>query len=182
MIPTVEVGSSVDAHIAGHLSTTGVGGMSAKVDAARLASDWGIPTVIAGGETAEHLRRVLAGEAIGTLFVPRDRKVSLRKKWIAARTRSSGALVVDAGARRAILEWGASLLPSGIREARGEFDMGARVEIVDERGRPLAYGLASYSAADIRRVMGRKSAEIAQILGHQYVPEIVNRDDMTVLD
>ncbi len=181
VIPYVEVGSSVDEHISSQVSATGVGGMSAKVAAARIASDWGIPTVIAGGETAEHLRRVLAGEEIGTLFVPRQRKVRSRKLWIAARTRSSGVLVIDAGARRAILDRGASLLPSGIREVRGEFDMGARVDILDEDGRPIAYGLASYCAADILRVMGRKSTEIEPILGHQYVPEIVNRDDMTVL-
>jgi len=182
VIPYVEVGSSVDTHISDGMSATGVGGMSAKVAAARSASNWGIPTVIAGGQTPAHLRRVLAGEEVGTLFMPRERKVSSRKRWIAARTRSSGTLVVDAGARRAILEKGASLLPSGIREVRGEFDMGARIDIADERGTPFACGLVSYCAADILRVMGRKSTEIAKILGHQYVPEIVNRDDMTVLD
>jgi glutamate 5-kinase len=182
VIPYVEVGSSVDDHISNKMSSTGVGGMSAKVSAARIASDWGIPTVIAGGETPEHLRQVLAGEEVGTLFVPRERKVSSRKRWIAARTRSSGVLVIDAGARRAVLEKGASLLPSGIRDVQGEFDMGARVEIHDERGNPIAYGLVSYSSADIARIKGKKSQELESILGYQYVPEVVNRDDMAVLD
>jgi len=182
VIPYVEVGSSVDDHISNKMSSTGVGGMSAKVSAARLASDWGIPTVIAGGETPAHLREVLAGEEVGTLFVPRQRKVSSRKRWIAARTRSSGVLVIDSGARRAVLEKGASLLPSGIREVQGEFDMGARVEIHDEHGEPIAYGLVSYSSVDIARIKGKKSKELEAVLGYQYVPEVVNRDDMAVLD
>jgi glutamate 5-kinase len=182
VISQVEVGSSVEEHITTALSESGVGGMIAKVSAARLASQGGVPTIIADGLEPGLLPRIVKGEEIGTLFVPRENKLTARKRWIALRNRSHGVLRVDAGAKRAILQKGASLLPSGIRTVQGQFAMGARVELHDESGRAFAVGLTSYSAGEIRRLQGRKRSEFKEILGYEYTKEIVNRDDMVVME
>lgn len=181
LISEVAVGSRLDAHIRRDLSETGVGGMAAKVSAAHLASHWGVPTVIARGGRRDLLQRVLAGEPIGTLFVPRAATVRSRKRWIAVRSRSRGRIVVDDGARRALVERNASLLPAGVVDAVGDFAMGARVDIADQRGHVFAVGLSSYACEEIRRIRGRKRAAIREILGYEYVREIVHRDDLIVL-
>jgi glutamate 5-kinase len=181
VIPRVEVDSDVARHIRRELSESGVGGMVAKVSAARLAANWGVPTVIADGTQPGQLLRIMAGEEIGTMFVPREPKLSARKRWIAFRTRSRGVLVIDAGARRALCERGASLLASGVRAVEGDFPMGSRVDIVDEERNVLAIGLVSYAADEIRRLCGRREAEIKSLLGYEYVKEIVHRDELVLL-
>lgn len=182
VIPRVDVDADVAQHITRELSESGVGGMVAKVSAAGLAANWGVPTIIADGTKRGQLLQVIAGEDVGTLFVPRQPKIGARKRWIAFRTRSRGALVIDAGAKRALCERGASLLASGIRTVEGDFTMGARVDILDESRTPLGIGLASYSADEIRRLRGRRQAEIRELLGYEYVKEIVHRDDLVLLN
>jgi glutamate 5-kinase len=181
VIPRVDVGSSVDHHVTSAVSETGVGGMAAKVSAAHLAGRGGVPTIIAEGARPGMLQRILAGEEVGTIFLPRQSRLTSRKRWIAMRSRSMGAIRIDAGARRAILEEGASLLPGGIRGVEGAFEMGDRVEIQDESGEPLAVGLASYRSDDIRRLQGRRRTEYRDVLGFEYVKEIVHRDDLVLL-
>jgi len=181
VVQTVEIGSEVDRHIKAGQSASGVGGMAAKVSAARLASSFGVPTIIADGREAGLLARIVRGEPVGTLFMPRQRDLSLRKKWIAVRTRSLGTIRVDEGAERAIRERGASLLPSGIVEVHGTFAMGSRVDIADASGRVFAVGLVSYPAHDVRRLIGRRRSEIREILGYAYVEEIVHRDDLVLV-
>jgi glutamate 5-kinase len=180
IIPLVEVDSSVDEHITKELSETGVGGMVAKVSAARLASRGGVPTIIAEGTRERVLQSILAGEEIGTLFTPAASKLTARKKWIAIRSRSHGVLKVDEGAAQAIVGQGASLLPGGIRSVDGQFEMGDRVEIFDEGGAALAVGLVNYRSDEIRRLMGKSPEEYSSILGYEYLKEIVHRDDMVL--
>lgn len=180
VIPRVAVGSSVDEHLTDDRSATGVGGMVAKTRAARLASHWGVPTIIV--PFAEGMiRRVLAGEEVGTMFVPREMKLSQRKRWIVIQPKSHGAIRVDDGARDAILRRNASLLSMGVVDASGVFGKGARVDLVDGRGNVFAVGLASYAAEEVRRLRGKKPAEIKAVLGYEYVREIVDRDDMVLL-
>ena len=181
VIARVDVGSSLDSHITRDMTETGVGGMVAKVSAAHLASNWGVPTIIAQGGKAGLLQRLVAGEEIGTLFVPRANPLNSRKTWIAVRKTSRGTLTVDAGARRALVERNASLLPAGIVAVEGTFPMGTRVDLLDERGERFAVGLVSYSADEIRRIRGRKQSEIKTLLGYEYVKEVVHRDDLVVL-
>lgn len=181
IISRVEVDDSLEAHIGTFKSTTGVGGMGAKVSAARLASRWGVPTIIGDGTKAGTLSEIVAGKPLGTMFVPHDRKLSSRKQWIAVRTRSRGALWVDTGAQQALHTKGASLLPTGVVKVEEDFPIGSRVDIKDAQGQIFAVGLASYSAADIRKLQGRKISEIEQVLGYKYIPEIVHRDDLVVL-
>lgn len=182
VIPMVDARTDLSAHIGDQTSATGVGGMHAKVSAAKLASRSGVPTVIASGSEPRVLQRILEGEPIGTLFVPSERRLSQRKQWIAVRSRSRGALRVDAGASRALRERGASLLPSGIVDVRGAFAMGERVDIVDEHGACFAVGLVCYGADEIRRLQGRKRADIERVLGYEYVKEIVHRDELVLVE
>jgi len=182
VISTIEVGSEIDDHITDDQSETGVGGMRAKVRAARLASDWGVPTVIASGKETGLLSRVVSGEEIGSLFVPGKKRLTERKRWIAIRTRSRGSIAVDDGAKRALVERGASLLPAGIVAVEGEFGIGERVDLLDGRGQAFAVGLVSYPASEIRRMKGRQSEEFLEVLGYKYVEEIVHREDLVLLD
>ncbi len=182
VISTIEVGSEIDRHITDDQSETGVGGMRAKVRAARLASDWGVPTVIASGKEPGLLSRVVGGEGVGSLFVPSGKRLTERKRWIAIRTRSRGSIAVDDGAKRALIERGASLLPAGIVEVEGEFGIGERVDLLHGHGQVFAVGLVSYSASEIRRMKGRQSEEFLEVLGYKYVEEIVHREDLVLLD
>ena len=104
-----------------------------------------------------------------------------RKRWIAFRHKSRGSIRIDEGARRALIERGASLLPSGIVDVEGSFAMGARVDVTDEDGRTIAVGLTSYSAQEIRMMKGKKRGQFREILGYEYVDEIIDRDDMVLL-
>lgn len=182
IIPCVQAGSSVDEHVSTVVSESGVGGMAAKVSAANLAGRGGVPTVIADGKTPGLLSRILAGEEIGTIFLPYADRIRPRKRWIALRARSFGAIRVDAGAQRAIVERGASLLPVGIVEVEGRFSIGARVDIQDESGRAFAVGLVSYSSDEIALMKGKRRADFQHVLGYKYVNEIVHRDDMVLLN
>ena len=182
VISTIEVGSEIDDHITDDQSETGVGGMRAKVRAARLASDWGVPTVIASGKEPGLLARVVSGEEVGSLFVPGLKRLTERKRWIAIRTRSHGSIVVDDGAKRALVERGASLLPIGIVDVEGDFGIGARVDLVDGGREAFAVGLVSYPASEIKRMKGRQSSEFEEVLGYRYVEEIVHREDLVLLD
>lgn len=182
IITEVEVGRSIDQHIRSTQSESGVGGMAAKVSAAKLVSHWNIPTIIADGQVEGILPRVLSGEPLGTIFLPREKKLTARKRWIAVRTKSRGTIRVDDGAKNALLRRGASLLPSGIIEVRGRFPIGSRVDLEDERGDVFAVGLVSYPAEDIRRLRGLRVTQIEDVLGYAYVDEIIHRDDMVVLD
>ena len=182
VIHTIEVDSEIDSHITDDQSETGVGGMKVKIRAARLASDWGVPTVIASGKEAGLLTRIVNGEEIGSHFVTGPKRLTERKRWIAIRTRSRGAIVVDNGAKHALVERGASLLPIGIVEVQGDFGIGARVDLVDSEGEAFAVGLVSYPASEIQRMKGRQSEEFLDVLGYKYVEEIVHREDLVLLD
>ena len=182
VISTIEVGSELDDHITDDQSDTGVGGMRAKVRAARLASGWGVPTVIASGKEPGLLARVVSGEEVGSLFAPGKKRLTERKRWIAIRTRSRGSIVVDDGAKQALLERGASLLPIGIVEVDGDFGIGERVDLLDGSGEAFAVGLVSYPASEIQRMKGRQSGDFQEVLGYKYVEEIVHREDLVLLD
>ncbi len=181
VIDIVDAEDDLSEHISTDMSATGVGGMAAKVSAAKLAGRSGVPTVIAEGVRAGVVPEVVSGAAIGTLFEPHDRKLTSRKQWIAVRTRSRGRIWVDPGAKRAVVERGASLLPIGVLKTEGDFPIGSRVEICDETGQVFAFGLASYSAAEIDQVKGRKVSEIMDVLGYAYIDELVHRDDIVLV-
>jgi len=167
-------------HVGDERSATGVGGMGAKLSAARIAARSGVATVIADGRDPTVLPRLLDGEDLGTLILPGSWDGSARRRWIAVRSRSRGTITVDAGAAEALLTRKASLLASGIVAVEGAFTMGARVEIRGPGESWIGVGLVSYSADEIRRLQGHKAEEIEQILGYRYVREIIAREDLVL--
>ncbi|WP_373371347.1 glutamate 5-kinase [Stigmatella ashevillensis] len=162
-------------------SSVGTGGMSTKVRAAARASERGIRCVITSGAVPGRLRAVLGGEPVGTLFEASASRRSARTAWIAHALRSKGRLIVDAGARDAIVTAKRSLLPSGVKQVEGDFGRGDPVDLVDEQGSVFARGLSAYEGSELRRIAGRKSTEIESLLGYRYLDEAVHRDDLAVL-
>lgn len=161
----------------------GTGGMRSKLAAAHKAALAGIPTVIADGRSPGAIGRVLdPGEDIGTLVLPLDDRLARRKHWIAHSVKPAGSLVCDEGARAAIRERGRSLLPSGVLSASGHFAPGDCVRLVGADGQEFARGLASYGAADVARIAGRRSSEVESILGFQMGDAVVHRSDLVVVD
>jgi glutamate 5-kinase len=162
-------------------SAIGKGGMITKILAARRAARSGAHTVIASGREPGVLARLAAGEDIGTMLVAQTAPLAARKQWLADHMQVSGRLVLDAGAVRALARDGKSLLPIGVREVEGEFERGAVVSCCGQDGREIARGLANYSAAESRRIMGRASGEIESVLGYVDEPELIHRDNLVVM-
>ena len=173
------------AHVSGDRSETGTGGMATKLDAAEVAGRMGIPAVIASGGVAGVLGEILAGGAVGTRFGVSGAGGgggTRRKRWIAHSVRPRGVLTVDDGAARALRERGASLLPGGIvsveSDEPGGFGIGSAVDVRTAAGDTIARGLVSYRADEIVRIMGKRSDEIAGVLGYTYCDEVIHRDDL----
>jgi glutamate 5-kinase len=164
-------------------SSVGTGGMETKIRAACRAAGLGIGVVIASGAEPRVLERLAMGEAIGTRFTAAGTPAAraARKKWIGFSARPSGAIAVDDGALKAITTRGASLLPSGLTDVRGDFDAGDLIEIIGPGGTVFARGLSGYGSDDLARIKGRKTSEIGGILGFCYAEEAVHRDDLVLL-
>jgi glutamate 5-kinase len=160
---------------------TTTGGMKTKIEAAKAAAAFGVPTIIANGKRPSTLSNIFAGNELGTLFLPARERLKGRKHWIAFTLKPSGDLVIDKGAKRAITGLGKSLLPSGIKEVHGKFDLGESVRCIDENGVEIARGLTSYSSNEIKRILGAKTTDIERILGYKYSDEIIHRDDLVLI-
>jgi len=181
LIPRVTTYSRDIEKFAGDIpGALGTGGMLSKLKAARKVTSSGIPMVIARGYRSDILIRLAAGEPQGTFFVPRERKLNRKKCWIGYTVNPQGCLRVDAGAARALLRNGKSLLPSGIVDVQGQFAVGAAVSVVDDRGQPIGNGLVNYNAGDIRAIMGLKSSQIKNRLGQKTYDEVIHRDNLVI--
>jgi glutamate 5-kinase len=161
----------------------GSGGMAAKLKAARQAARAGIAVVIASGREAGAIAAALdpAREA-GTLILPAGTRLKSRKHWIAFALKPAGSLAVDRGAAEALRRKGRSLLPSGIREVRGEFSNGDCVSLLDPDGIEFGRGLTNYAAGDVIKLKGRRTAEISSVLGYKVADEIIHRDNFVLLE
>jgi glutamate 5-kinase len=174
----VEVDHEFERMAGGAGTTRGSGGMVYKLAAAKMAAWSGVRAVIAAADRPGVLAGAVEGTpGIGTVVRPRDRRLSARKLWIAFAVGKSGVVVVDDGARRALVERQSSLLPAGVVEVTGAFDADAAVEISDGNGRVFAKGLARVGADTLRQVAGRRTAELPDGLPH----EVVHRDDLVTL-
>ncbi len=175
----VEIDHELEQLAGGPGSEAGSGGMASKLAAAKIAVWSGVEAVIADAARPDVLVDVLASApGVGTRFRPRDRRLPARKLWIAFAVGSSGTIVVDEGARRALVERGRSLLSAGVVSTRGEFAADDAVEIADPEGRVFAKGLVGQPAAVVGRWAGRHSAELPD----DVAPEVVHRDDLVVLE
>ncbi len=162
-----EIDPSVEQMAGGTRSTTSVGGMLTKIQAAKILVRVGVPMVIASGRRFDALQRILEGADVGTLFIPRAGRLPARKRWIAFYHRPAGTLLVDAGAGRALREMGGSLLYPGISDVDGTFGAGAVVRVVDAHGREIARGLTRWSSAQLDARSG--------------TGEVIHRNDLVVL-
>jgi glutamate 5-kinase len=158
------------------------GGMLTKVQAAARAARSGAHTAIASGREPEVLVRLAQGEAIGTLLIAQTMPLAARKQWLADHLSSAGRLRLDAGAVRALVRDGKSLLPIGVVSAEGEFGRGELVACVDPEGREIARGLVNYGAAETRQILRRPSSEIEAILGYVGEQELIHRDNLVLLN
>jgi len=158
----------------------GTGGMLSKINAARKVTASGIPMVIANGGKPDILLKLFSGKEIGTFFVSKKKKLKSRKCWIAFTLKPKGTIRIDDGAALAILNRGKSLLPSGIVDVEGEFNVGAPVEFKNGDNRTLGTGLVNYNSADIRKIMGLKSSQIKKILGHKPYDDVIHRDNLAI--
>lgn len=162
-------------------TAVGTGGMRTKLQAAEKAAAAGIPTALFSGREAATVKALEDGRLRGTLIDVAGNRMQARKYWLRHAPAGSGRISIDAGAVRALAGGRASLLPGGILDVAGDFHRGDLVEIVDTNDRPVARGLCQYGAAEIRRLAGRHSRDIAPILGYSYGEEIVHRDDLATL-
>lgn len=182
LVAVVEDVDSLDSEwLSGEGSVLGTGGIRSKCEAARKAAHFGAATVVANGFTPNVVKRILEGEEIGTLFLPREDRLTSRKHWIAFSTRPTGRVIVDDGARDALLKGKKSLLPSGIHDVDGTFDAGEVVHCVDTEGMEFARGVSNYSSREIERIKGLRSADIQEALGYKVYDEVIHRDNLVVL-
>lgn len=161
-------------------SGLGIGGMKTKVEAANTATSLGIPVVIAGGNEPKILQRIINGDDVGTLFLPK-KHLKGRKHWIAYTLRPKGAIYIDDGAASAIAQSGNSLLPKGLTRVEGEFERGSMVDIIGPSGL-CARGLVTYSSDQLTQLIGKQSSDIATTLGYIHTESIVDRNDLVILE
>jgi glutamate 5-kinase len=158
----------------------GTGGMATKIQAARLATESGIAVLIADGRADNVIVRASEGESIGTRFPPVRSGVESRKRWILAGLAGTAAARIDEGAAEALTR-GRSLLPAGVVDLTGRFDRGDSVSIVGPSGKAVACGVVNYSAADLARIKGCRSSQIAAVLGYHYGDEAIHRSNLVML-
>ncbi len=162
-------------------TTVGSGGMYSKLLAAKRAAQLGIPTLIVSGKTPFVLEKVFAGEHHGTWILPSSHTISRRKFWFAYNLEPRGEVVVDQGAKNALLFQGKSLLAAGIVEIKGDFKAHSLLKIMGEDGTTIGVGISNFSSDELRKIKGKKSFEIPSILQHSDIPqEVIHRDNMLI--
>lgn len=177
-----EVTPAIEATAGGVGSKNATGGMLTKLQAAKNAMSAGIALVIANGENLEVLRRIMKGEPVGTLFVPRENHLRFRNQWLAFGSKISGQLIVDDGLAKALRQKGScSILPVGITRVEGNFDSGDTVSVLDQEGHELARGMTNYSAEDLELIKGCKTGQIEEKIGYKHYDEVIHRDNLVVL-
>ncbi len=162
-------------------SAIGLGGMLTKVLAAKRAARSGAHTAIASGREPDVLVRLFAGEAMGTLLEAQTAPITARKQWLADHLKPSGRITLDAGAVKALLHDGKSLLAIGATAVDGHFERGEVVSLAGPDGREIARGLVNYGSAETARILRRTTSEIEKLLGYLAEPELIHRDNLVVL-
>jgi glutamate 5-kinase len=152
--------------------------MASKLAAAQIASWSGVTAVIASASNGSAVQAAIAGDSIGTRFLPHNRNLSARKLWIAFAAEVEGRIVIDAGARDALVERGTSLLPAGVVHVEGSFEMGAVIEIsVDGSADVISRGIVAMSSQMVQQTRGKRTADLTDLAA----VEVVHRDDLVVL-
>ena len=180
LIPEVRSDADLAGVVVGSVGAAGVGtgGMVTKVEAAAIATGSGIPVVLT---SADQAGAALAGESVGTLFHTTGRRRPTRLLWLRHATEGKGAVVLDAGAVRAVVERRASLLAAGITGVQGDFTAGDPVDLLGPEGQLVGRGLVNFDAAELPTLLGRSSKDLKRELGAAYEREVIHRDDLVVL-
>ncbi len=165
----------------GAASALSKGGMITKILAAKRAARSGAATIIVSGREKDVLIRMASGESLGTELLSENAPMHAREKWIADHLRSDGAVVVDAGAEKAICERHTSLLPVGVKSVLGEFLRGDVISCLNAEGKEIARGIANYSSGEVRQIVGVRSEDIGEILGVVAHPEVIHKDNLTLV-
>jgi glutamate 5-kinase len=182
LIPLVaDITRDIEARAGVSSSPEGTGGMATKIQAAKKVAAYGVATLILNGGVSGALASVFDGAGLGTLILPRGRRLTGRKQWIAFTLKPKGSLVLDEGAVEALARRGKSLLASGIVEVCGEFEPGDPVLCSDRHGKEFAKGLVNFHADTLRKIRGLKTAEIRKALGLQEYEEVIHRDNLVLL-
>jgi glutamate 5-kinase len=172
---------ALEAMAGGAGSHLGSGGMITKILAAKRAARSGAHTAIAWGREPDALLRLFGGEAVGTLLTASTPPVAARKQWLADHLKPAGRITLDAGAVKALVKDGKSLLPIGATAVEGHFERGEVVSVVGPEGREVARGLVNYGAAETARILRKPTAQIEAALGYIAEPELIHRDNLVVL-
>lgn len=182
LIKTVEeITDELETMAGGAGSIVGTGGMYSKILAAKRAVNNGITVNIINGKKSGLLISLLKGNSVGTEFKPKKERLASRKKWIVYGSRAKGSLHIDAGAVKALVHGGKSLLPSGVVSVTGVFEIGDAVYCIDSEEKRIAKGITNYSSSEIEKIKGRKTSEIEKVLGYRYSDEVIHRDNLVVL-
>ena len=171
-----KIDSSINALIENKKNSYGSGGISTKLDAARICINSGCHMFIGNGEKNNPIKNMIKNK-LYTHFIPKISSLDARKKWIISSLRSTGKIFIDRGAARALND-GKSLLAAGIIKIEGDFEKGENILVVDENNRSLARGLSSFTSSEINKIKGKQSKEIENILGYLSKSEIIHKDDM----
>lgn len=177
-VPVVRSVDDVKAFVRAEKSSDGRGGMGSKLEAARRATRGGVPVVIANAADDTAVARILAGEEVGTLFLPQGTRLASRKHWIAYTLKPKGTIVIDAGAVKAITEGKRSLLPAGVIGVRGRFVSGDPVSVTGPDGAEVARGLTRYGTEELANLAGAKKGEVEERLGRSGSDVVIHRDDL----
>jgi glutamate 5-kinase len=158
------------------------GGMKTKLEAAKRVNDVGAMALIANGKDMSNISKIFQGNDIGTMISGKgnERKISAKKKWIGFFKKSDGGIVVDEGAKKAIIENRKSLLAVGIKEVKGEFEKGSLIDLIDLQGNIFGKGLSFFSSANIGKIKGKPTSEIEGILGDCDYQEVIHRDNLVL--
>ncbi|MEI6285030.1 MAG: glutamate 5-kinase [Bacillota bacterium] len=182
LIPEIKTITAAIESMAGAAgSASGTGGMSTKIQAAKIAVNAGIAVIIANSSVKNCIESILDGQPVGTLFLPKKAKLQFRKKWLSFGKAASGNIFVDQGCGAAIINNGSSLLPVGIVDISGDFSGGQVVSVISSDNQEIARGLVNYSADELRKIKGKKINQIATILGGLDYHEAIHRDNMVVI-
>ncbi|MDO9446173.1 MAG: glutamate 5-kinase [Dehalococcoidia bacterium] len=159
----------------------GTGGMATKVQAARIAIGSGTHVVLADGRARDIVLRAVAGEPVGTHFLPSGDRIESRRRYLMSGLQSRGRIQVDGGAATALLAGGKSLLPAGVTACEGEFQRGDVVQVFTSDGRQVASGITNYAADEVRRIQGKRSDQIAEALGYEFGEEVIHRNNLVLV-
>jgi len=182
LLTTVKkIDDTVLGYVRDKLTGVSKGGMASKLSAAKMVTTAGENCIIASGHEEGVLTQIMAGEAVGTLFLSQGKAISPYKRWLGFSAQPKGRVSIDDGARRAIVDQGRSLLAIGITNVEGKFTKGDVIALYDAQGQLVGRGLTNYGCEELQRIKGLKSDRIGQVLGTEPYSEVIHRDNLVVV-